>query len=267
MFRSYLILMVLIIFQSSCDIPEDRVKTIIVVDELTKDKSYLSDNQIIKSNILEYDLQFRTYLPAGYENMEGLASIYLLDGQWFIQDGNMPKILDKLIEQEKIDPVIAIFVDSRNPHNLNQNRRNSEFLGNEAYINFLKDELVPLIDESYATSGSANDRALAGISFGAVGAAFGGLKASDTFQWIGCQSPAMHPVPEIYTAYENSEDLPLHFFLSTGTKNDKKADTEHFKQIFDDKDYDFIYREVPEGHSWKNWKPLLDDLLVYFFGE
>ena len=267
MLRNQIFLFLFVFFnQVACNISEDKVKTVIVVDELTKGKSNLSENQIIRSKVLNYDLQYRVYTPLGYEKMDNLPSIYFLDGQWFIEDGEVPQLLDKLIKQKKIKPVIAVFLDNRNPHQLGNNRRNSQFLGNEKYVKFLKEELVMAIDQAYKTHQSAEQRALSGISFGAVCSAFAGLKASDTFQWIGCQSPAMHPVPEIYEDYESSEKLPLKFFLSTGTVKDKLTDTKHFKSIFENKGYEHIYKEVDEGHTWKNWKPLLDDLLIYFFG-
>ena len=267
MLRFPILLLLFTFFNTACDISEDKVKTIIVVDELTKDKSYLSDNQIIKSKNLNYDLQYRVYTPLGYEKMENLASIYFLDGQWFIESANITNYLDKLIKQKKIKPVVAIFLDNRDPHQLKRNRRNSQFLGNEEYIKFLKDELVPEIDQKYKTNPSAAQRAITGISFGAVCTAFAGLKASDTFQNIGCQSPAMHPVLEMYDEYETSENLSAKFFLSTGTKNDKLKDTQRFKEIFEKKQYEYIYREVDEGHNWKNWEPLMDDLLIYFFED
>lgn len=39
-----------------------------------------------------------------------------------------------------------------------------------------------------------------------------------------------------------------------------------FRQILEVKGYDLSYVEVPFGHNWNNWAPLLDDVLVYYFG-
>lgn len=249
----------------SCNISEDKVKTVIILDELSKPKSKITENQIIQSSSLKYELYYQVYTPANYDQLEKMPSVYLLDGPWFKEEGNLPRLLDRLIDQKKIKPLIAVFVDSRNPRNPKINRRNDEFLGNEAYIRFLRDELIPKIDSSYKTSTSPDDRALIGISFGAVAAAFGGIKAPDSFHLIGCLSPATHPFPEIYDAYQNNEKLPLKFFLSTGTKNDKLEETQRLRAILKEKSYDYIYRESSEGHTWKNWKPMSDDWLIYFF--
>jgi enterochelin esterase family protein len=37
------------------------------------------------------------------------------------------------------------------------------------------------------------------------------------------------------------------------------------KGILEDKNYPLMYVEVPEGHSWGQWRSQLDDLLIYFF--
>ena len=34
-----------------------------------------------------------------------------------------------------------------------------------------------------------------------------------------------------------------------------------------DKGYDVTYREVPFGHDWNNWRPLLPEVLVTFLGR
>jgi len=39
------------------------------------------------------------------------------------------------------------------------------------------------------------------------------------------------------------------------------------KKILEQKEYPLKYIEVNEGHSWGNWRGLLDDMLIYFFGK
>ena len=76
----------------------------------------------------------------------------------------------------------------------------------------------------------------------------------------------MHPVRSLFSAYQDSTRLPLKIFLSSGTKNDNEARTRRFKSILEDKGYEMEYVEVPHGHDWANWKPLIDDVLTYYFG-
>ncbi|MER3330156.1 MAG: alpha/beta hydrolase-fold protein, partial [Candidatus Kapaibacterium sp.] len=145
------------------------------------------------------------------------------------------------------------------------NRRNSQFLCNDRYVEFVTRELVPYIDSNYKTKKSADARMMLGLSFGGLNAAQFALKANDVFQLIAMQSPAMHPCPAIYTGFQSSEVLPLKIYMSTGSANDTEVGTRKLKKILDEKGYNIKYQEVNRGHNWKNWRPLLDDILIYFF--
>jgi enterochelin esterase-like enzyme len=92
------------------------------------------------------------------------------------------------------------------------------------------------------------------------------LLGADTFSDIGMHSPANHPVKELLPMYEKLPRLPLNIFLSTGTPDDNTSANRRFRRILDEKGYPMKYMEVREGHNWKNWKPLIDDVLLYFYG-
>jgi len=226
----------------------------------------LSDNQIISSEVLGYDLWYRVYTPPNYDELSDLPVIYLTDGQWYIQSGRMHEEIDFLISQGKIKPIVAVFVDNRDPYNLKDNRRNKQFLGYDNYVEFYRKELVPHIEEAYKVSNHQIDRGVMGLSFGGLNATYFGAKASDVFHMLGIQSPALHPVPDIYRYYEMRKPLPVKIFLSTGSKNDTEVHARRLKESLELKKYEFKYIEVNEGHNWRNWKPLLDDALIYFFG-
>ena len=89
--------------------------------------STLTDNIRIQSKVLNYALQYRVYLPEGVKRSDKLATIYLADGQWYLGAGNMQQVLDQEISEGRIKPVIAVFVDNRNPDDLSENRRNQQF--------------------------------------------------------------------------------------------------------------------------------------------
>jgi enterochelin esterase-like enzyme len=39
------------------------------------------------------------------------------------------------------------------------------------------------------------------------------------------------------------------------------------QEVLKKKNYDFVYREYPEGHTWGNWRRHLIDALIHFFGK
>jgi enterochelin esterase-like enzyme len=57
----------------------------------------------------------------------------------------------------------------------------------------------------------------------------------------------------------------LKIFLSTGEPYDNTRANRSFRNLLRDKGYPLKYREVPFGHNWDNWKPLIDDVLLYFY--
>ncbi len=225
----------------------------------------LSDNIVNFSSILGYKMQYRVYVPENHGQSKDLPAIFLTDGQWFIKNGDMVGLLDRMISRGSIKPVVAVFVDNRDPENLKNNRRNQQFFCNEKYADFFRAELVPHIRERYRTSVSTNDTAIAGMSFGGLNAACFGLMATDTFGQFGVMSPAMNPVPGLLPAYEKVERLPLRFFLSHGKQRDNERQARKFRSVLASREYEIKYKTVEQGHNWRNWKPLLDDMLLFFF--
>ena len=228
---------------------------------------FVTEDVRISSEILGYDLQYRVYLPDGYETRNNHPVIYLTDGQTYISRGSMPVLLDRLIADEKMQPVVAVFVDARDPDNLNSNRRNAQFLCNADYLKFYSGELIPTIEKSYPVLADREGRTIMGLSFGATNAACFGILGPEIFSGIAMQSPANHPVKNLLPAYEEAPALPLRIFLSTGKPSDNTQANRRFRSILRDKGYAMKYVEVREGHNWDNWKPLLDDALLYFYSN
>lgn len=229
--------------------------------------SVTSDVQLIHSEALTYELQYWVYTPANYDVLEDLPVLYVSDGAWYKETGNMPAVLDSLISAELMEPIVAVFLDARIPGYEHLSRRNAQFFCNSSYIEFYKRELIPTIDNTYKTRPDRSARAILGLSFGGLNSACFGLYAHDSFEGIAMQSPATHPVRYIHQAYADSVRLPLRIFLSSGDRNDNEARTRALRDILRGKEYPMQYVEVPFAHNWDNWGPLQDDLLLYFFGR
>ena len=227
----------------------------------------LSDNIRISSESLGYDLQYRIYIPDGAEALQDLPVLFVTDGPGYINRGRMTGVLNRQIEAGKIDPVVVVFVDARNPDNLRQNRRNAEFLCNKDYLHFYQRELIPAIEDKYPVGRSREHRGILGLSFGATNAACFAIRGHETFYLIGMQSPANHPIEGLLPAFEQAPMLPLRMFLSTGTPNDNTRANRQFRDVLEKKGYDMQYVEVRQDHNWDNWGPLLDDVLRYFYGR
>lgn len=229
-------------------------------------KGTLTPDTRISSETLGYSLQYRVYVPDSVESASELPVLYITDGPGYIRNGQMRGVLDDLIETGKIEPVVAVFVDARDPDNLQTNRRNSQFLCNEDYLKFYVEELIPHVEQSWPVGRTRNHRGILGLSFGGINAACFGLMGYETFSDIGMHSPANHPVKELLPAYGEMPRLPLRMFLSTGNPNDNTKANRKFRSVLKEKGYKMKYIETREGHNWNNWRPLIDDVLLYFYG-
>ena len=227
----------------------------------------LSGDIRILSDALGYDLQYRVYAPEGVESAEDVPVLFITDGPGYIRQGRMPRVLDRLIKSARIAPVIVVFVDSRDPDDLKVNRRNREFFCNADYLRFYTDELIPAIEQDFPVGKDRESRAILGVSFGALNAACFGLLGYETFSGVGMHSPANYPVKNLLPAYEQAPKLPLRIFLSTGSPNDNTVANRKFRNLLRDKGYDMKYVQTDAGHNWGNWRPLVDDVLLYFYGE
>ena len=231
-------------------------------------KGTLSPNWRFDSKTLGYPLQYRVYLPETDKQEAKWPTIYITDGQWYLSQGQMIEILDREIAGGHIEPVVAVFVDSRNPDDLTENRRTKEFICNPDYISFYLNELIPTITANFPVSNRREDRVIAGLSFGGLNAACFGLLASNVFGGIGMQSPANgYYLPVMINQYKDNQTWNVKVFLSVGTKKDNKEDVRKLRRTLKKKGYDVTYIEVPFGHEWSNWRPLIDDMLSTFFAE
>jgi enterochelin esterase family protein len=221
---------------------------------------------MIDSESLGYTVEYRVYTPHGYDENElaNLPAIYVLDGNEYSDPdmGSMIPVLDNLIVDARIQPVIAVFIDPRNPRSRTLNRRMTEYASNPDFSAFVAEELVPVIDEAYRTSASPDRRAIMGTSMGGQASAYIGMNYSDVFGLIGIQSPAL--TGGILLGYVDNH-YPVRVFLSSGNPR-WDADIRSLTNSLTARNYDYISITVNEGHSWGNWRALLDDLLIYFFG-
>jgi enterochelin esterase-like enzyme len=222
---------------------------------------------LLNSKVLGYQLTYSVYIPHGYKPNHTYPVIYVIDGYEYMHEkmGNMVLVLDNLIHLQKIKPIIAIFIDHREPVNRSNNRRMQELAMNEKYLKFMTDELIPLIEKNHNVSKEPSTRAVLGTSMGGLSAAYFAFSRPDVFGLAGIQSPAFWFKPEIYTLCANIENPPVKTFMTTGLINDTEEGAKKMKSLLDQNTCTYEYREVPQGHSWGNWRDLIDDILIYFF--
>jgi enterochelin esterase family protein len=232
----------------------------------------LSGNIKVASRQLGYDVNYRVYTPPGYnpQQSHNLPVVYVTDGHEYSADymGSMVVVLDNLISAKSLQPTIAVFIDPREPANQNNNRRATEYVQNPKFAGFVADELVPTIDGAFRSLASPGGRTILGTSLGGLNSAYFGATRPEVFGNIAVQSPASFSqfTPGLLNTYATQPlQSKLDLFVTGGTIGDGDGGAS-FVSVLQQHHYDYKYLQVNEGHSWGNWRGLLDSILTNLVG-
>ncbi len=137
------------------------------------------DSVILRENLLgePHELLHDVYLPPGYMDDQDqqypvicCLAAYTNAGPgqvaWRNHGETVPERLDRLLEEQRMGPVIAVFPNAYNALGGNQ-YVNSSTIGRWADV--IRDELMPLVDQQFRTLGQ-QARAVFGKSSGGFGA-------------------------------------------------------------------------------------------------
>jgi len=241
----------------------------IQIERNTNHKGTLISDVLINSKTLGYQITYSVYIPYGFSKTDQLPCIYVTDGYEYLHPklGNMSTVLDNLIEDKKITPVMVVFIDHRAPVDRSNNRRMQELAMNTRYLNFFTEELIPTIESNYPVIRDARHRAIMGTSMGGLTATYFAFAKPEVFGMAGIQSPAFYTRPQIYALCSNPADPKMKISMTSGVINDTSLESRKMKDVLEANSCQYHYREVNEGHSWGNWKRLIDDILIDLFGQ
>ena len=205
----------------------------------------------------------RIYLPPNFNRSTVYPVVYFPDGYYYIDIMDTHIVLDNLLGDNLIVPLIAIFSDYVGD-------RNSYYTDKNSYFNHL-DTLVAHIDGNYPTIATREGRLHVGLSLSGYISAIVGLERSDMFRNIAIQSMAFWPedIPTTYTDVDPSLDLDFWMCCGTyelwGDDYNTSEDTERVVQFFLNKSWNVSLHLYPEGHIYPFWAHKLDELLFHFF--
>ncbi|GAA0083618.1 hypothetical protein UT300007_00570 [Clostridium sp. CTA-7] len=256
-------------------VKEDQIK----VEDKTS--QVIADTQW--SNTMKIHWNYGVYLPEEYvENLDKKYPVlYVLHG-W---GGNITNtidetridsksILDNLITNKEIKPMIVVFIDGFNSFYVD----GPTFKMKSAIVN----DLIPLIDSKYRTLNNKSNRAIAGISMGGFGSLNIALSNSNKFDSVGLMSPAIwdtieenniiYGSPLVEKYYENSyknlirevKSKDINIFLYHGEDDEVISydNIENFVSYARDSGFDVKYELQNQGtHSWPTWREMYPKVL------
>ena len=169
------------------------------------DASRLVIHKSVSSRFLDRYRDCIIYLPPGYDSDQHahFSVLYLQDGQNLFdpatafanQDWGLRTILDGLILDYRIEPLIVVGIYNAGEHRIEEysHVRNRQGTGGRArrYAKFLAKELKPLIDSQYRTKLGAVHTGLGGSSLGGLVSFYIGLHYPELFGKLVIMSPSI----------------------------------------------------------------------------
>jgi enterochelin esterase family protein len=247
------------------------------------------------------------YTPPGYEQTrKRFPVLYLLHGGYgdesaWVSNGRVPQILDNLIAEKRIQPMIVVMpngnaTQSASPEYVEDPEPQGSFF-NMAFPDSLVDDLLPFIDATYRSLAGRENRAIAGLSMGGAHALWAAFHHLDKFSWVESMSggymilpdagvygtepapaglPANLRMPMSIDPKKVLADLPdllpaanvkLHLFaLTTGDKDFLAQQQRVLQAELQAKGIRADVTEVPGySHEWTFWRRALVDMLPRLF--
>ncbi len=220
------------------------------------------DEVSIQSSFTGKSYTVKIYLPNDYSTNASYPVAYFQDGNDYLNLAQTTTVIDNLIDTGTVEPLISVFVVP--------NERNVEYAFDDRfkYTDFFVNELVPYIDSNYSTDAIKERRAVIGDSYGGNISAIIAFTNPEVFGNCGIHSGAFQP-----------NSFHTNGIVMDGVKKDIKVATiwgtyegaslpPNMRKIKDyllENEYDVIWKELPEGHSWGLWRATQDDMLAFFF--
>ncbi|MBC7474658.1 MAG: hypothetical protein H7263_10235 [Candidatus Sericytochromatia bacterium] len=241
----------------------------LIMDSYKKVREIYATEGISNGEIKEFEFIGKTiegrrmiyvYLPPNYdENSEQrYPAIYLHDGGDYINRANAVNTLNNLISEERIEPIIGIFIDPIN--------RMTEYMYNVKYSKLIAEEIIPQVDKKFKTIAKPEARAIMGASLGGIISFFTAYKYPDVFKNIAGQSSSfLYLEKEVTRMIENSQK-EFNVYMDVGLFESLIYSNRRISQIYIRKGFNFAYQEISEGHTWSNWGCHVKDALTFFWG-
>ena len=199
----------------------------------------------------------KIYLPPYYNKRKKYKALYFKDGSDYLRFGKASHILDFMIKNKEIEPVIAVFIDpiDRDEDYLSKNK--------DVYVDFFVNNFIPWIERDYSIN--PDERTLIGCSASCNITTYIAYKYPEKFQYLLCHSG------DILWAYVEENNLPtinypLKIFISVGSYDLDNISTDiwFYSDLKQNPSVKAIeLKRYPQGHRWGLWRDTLREGLIW----
>lgn len=239
------------------------------------------------SQALKSERRAYVWTPPGYrEQGEPLPVLYFYHGFGdtglsAIEQGRVPQIMDNLLAEGKIKPMLVVIPDTETdiPAAIAENfapaeRRNVFYpINAKAADRELMEDIIPLISKQFNVRKDANGRALAGLSQGGYQALVSGMNHLDSFGWLATFSGvSTSTVPDAGVSKQlqdpDAVNRQLNNFTVVVGENDTVTgkDIAGLKAELEKQGIKFDYKMYPGlNHEMDVWRPAYAEFVQKIF--
>jgi len=228
----------------------------------------------IYSRVLGSERTLMVYVPHGFGSFDGrIGSLYLFDGEEYLRDMRIADVLDNLIGERRIAPLIVVMIQGGPDRS-----RDRELSCDANFTEFLTTELVPWVRSNYHVSEDPRRTIVGGVSLGGLEGAFaacrypklfGAVLAQSGSFWWRPPSPGASKLSEPWMATQYAtRPRQARFFLSVGRDEpaplgDNLIENRLMRDVLQTRGYQLKYEEIEGEHDWINWRLTLPDGLMF----
>lgn len=239
------------------------------------------------SKALNFERRVYVWTPPGYTGTdEPLPVLYFYhgfgdSGLSAIDQGRIPQIMDNLLAEGKIKPMLVVVPDTETdiPEAVAENfppqeRRKTFYpLNAKAADKELMNDIIPLIDARFNVRKDADGRALAGLSQGGYQALVSGMNHLESFGWLATFSGVTTTtVPDagVEAQLNNPQAINKQLRNFTVVVGEKDAvtgkDIAGLKAELEKQNIKFDYHEFPGlNHEMDVWRPAYAEFVQKLF--
>ncbi len=230
------------------------------------------DRHVFRSELMDNERRVWVYTPPGYKSGDQAYPVLVaFDGAGAISHMPTQRILDNLLADGRIRPVVAVFID-----NPTSESRNVELPCNETFALFIERELMPWLRTGYRVSHDPADHFVTGASYGGLAAFWLGYRLPHLFGNVISQAASLwwgpgyersvprslggYPPEWLIEQYSQSPRLPVRIWMEIGLMEHPSLMLEpnrRMKDVLEAKGYDLIYSEPCGGHDTALWRGTL----------
>jgi enterochelin esterase-like enzyme len=251
--------------------------SVFCLSNLSAQSSMLDTTKTFKSEILNMTVHYSLYLPPSFNTTDTVYPVlYLLHGMWGhhrnFPDMGIQSVMDAAIIDGYKEMVIIM------PDGLDAFYCNDGDARNLRYEDFMYDEFIPALEDSFRVDTAIGMRAIAGLSMGGYGATYHAFKYPDFYSSSYSMSGAFLEngnIPSLYSlVYSMTPDVKANlraYTMEVGTEDNLvysyNVNWHNFLTV---QNITHTYIERPGSHNAYFWTACLPKVVRFtsnYFGD